>query len=97
MKTSVYVAVAAIAATAGFLIYRYAVQPRTLFEAQQDFPKADWTPEQNGGLQILAILKYQPKVMAPVSLEAMPQVTEEYSHMHPAKCSNFGTGVLTDF
>src|SRR5262245_64096994 len=27
MKTSVYVAVAAIAATAGFLIYRYAVQP----------------------------------------------------------------------
>jgi len=31
------------------------------------------------------------------SLEAMPQVTEEYSHMHPAKYSNCGTGVLTDF
>ena len=50
-----------------------------------------------GELQILVILKYQPKVMAPVSLEAMPQVTEVYSHMPPTKCSNFGTGVLTDF
>ena len=49
------------------------------------------------GLQTQVISKYQPKVTAPVSLEAMPQVTEEYSHMHPAKYSNFGTGVLTDF
>jgi hypothetical protein len=46
---------------------------------------------------MLVILKYQQRVTARVSLEAMPQVTEEYSHMHPAKCSNFGTGVLTDF
>src|SRR6185295_7334386 len=35
MKTSVYVAVAAIAATAGFLIYRYAVQPQPTMEAAQ--------------------------------------------------------------
>ena len=35
MKTSVYVAVAAIAATAGFLIYRYAVQPQPTLEAAQ--------------------------------------------------------------
>lgn len=27
--------------------YRYEVKARTLFEAHQDFPKADWTPEQN--------------------------------------------------
>ena len=47
-------------------------------------------------LQILVILKYRPKVMAPVLLEAMPQVTEEYCRMHPAKYSNSGTGVFTD-
>jgi len=35
--------------------------------------------------------------MAPASLEAMPQAKAEYSRMHPAKYSNFGTGVLTDF
>jgi thiol-disulfide isomerase/thioredoxin len=35
MKTSVYVAVAAIAATAGFLIYRFAVQPHATMQAAQ--------------------------------------------------------------
>ena len=35
MKTSVYVAVAAIAATAGFLIYRFAVQPQAAMEVTQ--------------------------------------------------------------
>jgi len=35
MKTSVYVAVAAIAATAGFLLYRFAVEPRSTPEVAQ--------------------------------------------------------------
>jgi thiol-disulfide isomerase/thioredoxin len=35
MKTSVYVAVAAIAATAGFLIYRFAVEPHATMQAAQ--------------------------------------------------------------
>jgi len=41
-------------------------------------------------------LKYRLKVMAPVLLEAMPQVPEEYYHMHPAKYNNSGTGIFTD-
>jgi thiol-disulfide isomerase/thioredoxin len=35
MKTSVYVAVAAVAAAAGFLVYRYAVAPRAAMEVTQ--------------------------------------------------------------
>jgi thiol-disulfide isomerase/thioredoxin len=35
MKTSVYVAVAAVAAIAGFLIYRYAVQPHVVMEVTE--------------------------------------------------------------
>ena len=54
------------------------------------------TLEPSGELQIQVILKYRPKVMAPVLLEAMQQVMEEYCHMHPAKYNNFGTGVFTD-
>ena len=34
--------------------------------------------------------------MAPVLLEAMPQVTEEYCRTHPAKYNNSGIGVFTD-
>ena len=47
-------------------------------------------------LQILVILKYRPKVMAPVLLGAMPQVPGEYCRMHLAKYRNSGTGVFTD-
>jgi thiol-disulfide isomerase/thioredoxin len=36
MKTSVYVAVAAVAVVAGFLVYRYAVAPRTDMELAQN-------------------------------------------------------------
>jgi thiol-disulfide isomerase/thioredoxin len=45
MKTSVYVAVAAIAATAGFLIYRLAVQPHATMEVAQ----APVTAQPSGG------------------------------------------------
>ena len=47
-------------------------------------------------LRILVILKYRPKVMAPVLLEAMPQVPEEYCRTHLTKYKNSGTGVFTD-
>ena len=47
-------------------------------------------------LRILVILKYRPKVMAPVLLEAMPEVPEEYCRTHLTKYKNSGTGVFTD-
>jgi thiol-disulfide isomerase/thioredoxin len=45
MKSSVYVAVAAIAAVAGFLVYRYAVAPRAAMTAAVS-PVAEHGPEQ---------------------------------------------------
>jgi hypothetical protein len=56
----------------------------------------DWTLEQSGELPIPVILKCRPKVMAPVLLEAMPLLTEEYCRMRPAKYKNSGTGAFTD-
>jgi hypothetical protein len=55
-----------------------------------------WTLEQSGGLPILVILKCRPKVMAPVLLEAMPLLMEEYCRMRPAKYKNSGTGAFID-
>ena len=51
MKTSVYVAVAAIAAAAGFLTYRFAVQPQAALVAEAPVttqPAAGPAPEEDG-------------------------------------------------
>jgi thiol-disulfide isomerase/thioredoxin len=60
MKTSVYVAVAAIAATAGFLIYRLAVQPHATREAVQ----ASVAAQPSGSEQAAAAPEEEPQIPA---------------------------------